>query len=336
MNEESNPTLGEIGEKKFLSQLVDIIDTSVLPFNDDASSYKLPSGDILVINADMLVQKTDVVPGMKPQQIGKKAVTMSVSDLIAKNAKPLGCLASVGFPSDIKVSHARNILEGIKSKCTEYGILYLGGDLNETDDVVLDLVSFGICAEDEIIPRKGAKNGDLLFSTGLFGLTSLGYKKLLQNKQNPSEINKTILLSVHEPRAKIEYLDLFRKIPINSCMDSSDGLLVTLKELSEINNLGIDVTDIPIHSIAKAYISDENLNPLDLVFNGGEEFELIFSILPEKENELLEFTKENDLFLKKIGSYNKDHRDIKILDSEYSEYTLPNLGFEHFRKRDIH
>jgi thiamine-monophosphate kinase len=331
MSKKTNLTLKDIGERTFLSQISNLIDTPVLSFNEDASTFPLSTEDILVINADMLVNKTDVLPGMKPEQIGMKAVTMSVSDLIAKNSKPLGCLASIGFPSDLLVSEAKEIIRGIKDQCNKYGILYLGGDLNEADDIVIDIVSFGICKKEEILPRKGAKNGDLIFSTGLFGLTSLGFRKLLHNKQVPDELNEKILSATLEPEAKIEYLDLFKEVQIGICMDSSDGLLVTLKEISDANNMGVDVTKAPIPSTVASFANDEDLNPLDLAFKGGEEFELIFSVDPKQEQELLKQAKERNLFIQKIGSFNSDHHNIIILDKDYSEYSLSNEGFEHFK-----
>ncbi len=331
MSEKSNLTMEDIGEKTFLSQLTDLVDAPVLPFNEDASTFPLPSGEILVINADMLVHKTDVLPGMKPNQIGKKAVTMSVSDLVAKNTKPLGCLASIGFPSDLQVSKAKEIISGIKDQCIEYGILYLGGDLNESDDIIVDLISFGVCDKEKLLPRKGAKNGDLIFSTGLFGLTTLGFRKLLHNEQIPAELNELVLPAILEPKAKVNFLKLFKVTSINTCMDCSDGLFITLKEMSEVNNMGIDVTKVPIHPAVNSYAKAENLNPLDLVFNGGEEFELIFSITPEMEDELLKQSKNTNLFIQKIGCFSSNHEDIIILDKEYSMYSLSNEGFEHFK-----
>ena len=336
MKEHTNRTLNQIGEKLFLSKLANLVDTPILDYNEDASTFALESGKILVINADMLVFQTDVLPGMSDKQIGQKAVTMSVSDIVAKGTKPLGCLASIGFPSNLEISRAMDVIQGIRDQCTEYDILYLGGDLNETADIIVDIVSFGVCEREKLLPRKGANNGDLLFSTGFFGLTSLGYNLLLNNQKVPVDLHEIVLSSIFEPKAKIEYLDLFSKISINTCMDSSDGLFITLKELSDINKMGIDVTKVPIHSQVESYANTKKLNPLDLTFNGGEEFELIFSIIPEMEEELLKQAKERKLFVRKIGCFNKNHKKIIISEQKFSMYNLSNKGFEHFKTRDIH
>jgi len=327
-----NEIMKDIGERAFLEQIRNLVDLNLLHSNDDASAVELPSGEILVINVDMLVSKTDVLPGMTPEQLGKKAVTMSISDIVAKGVTPIGCLASVGFPLDMEVSKAKEIIQGVRKQCEDYNTLFLGGDLNETDDVIVDVVSFGLCKKNEIISRKGAKHDDLLFSTGMFGLTSLGYKLLLKKHELPIDLKEKVIKSVYEPKAKINYLDLLMKVPINSCMDSSDGLLVTLEELSNINRMGIDITNVPIDSQVESFSIKEDQNPLDLVFNGGEEFELIFSISGEFEKQLLKHAKDNNLFVKKIGFFTENYGNIIISDSRFSKYSISNEGFQHFKK----
>jgi len=331
MEESSKKLMKDIGERNFLSQISHLVDINALDFNDDASAFELPSGDLLVLNVDMLIYKKDVLPGMDFKQVGKKAVTMAVSDIIAKGVKPLGCLVSVGFPAETEVKKAKDILFGVKEKCINYNTLFLGGDLNESSDIIVDVVAFGLSRGKKIIPRKGAEKGDLIFSSGSFGFTSLGFKILLEDFSVPDEIEKLALLSVYEPKAVLDFLQLLEKLPIKICMDSSDGLLVTLSELSKINNLGIDIINVPLDNAISDFTAISGLNPLDLAFNGGEEFELIFAISPDKKSELLKVAEKLDLSLHHIGIFNDKHDEIVIIDSMYKKYDLPQDGFEHFK-----
>ena len=109
MKKSSKQQMRDIGEREFLSQISHFVDESELDFNDDASAIKLSSGELLVINIDMLVNKTDVLPEMTFRQMGKKAVTMAVSDIIAKGVQPLVCLASIGFPAETEVVKAKDV-----------------------------------------------------------------------------------------------------------------------------------------------------------------------------------------------------------------------------------
>ena len=332
MEESSKKLMKDIGERKFLLQISHLVDISALDFNDDASTFELPSGDLLVLNVDMLIYKTDILPGMSFKQAGKKAVTMAVSDIIAKGVKPLGCLVSVGFPATTEINNAEAVLIGVKEQCVEYNTLFLGGDLNESSDIIVDVVAFGICNRKNIIPRKGAEKGDLIYSSGTFGYTSLGFRFLLENLSIPNEIKESVLSSVYEPKALIEYQRLLDKLPIKICMDSSDGLLVTLAELSRINNLGINVINVPLSEAIVDYVVTTDLNPLDLAFNGGEEFELIFAISPDKKIELLEAAEELDLSIYQIGIFDEKYNAVIVTDSKYKDFDLPQGGFEHFKE----
>ena len=331
MKEKSDAMIKDIGERKFLQLISKYVDRSILDFSDDASAIQLPSGDILVINVDMLVSKTDVLPGMSSEQIGKKAVTMSISDIIAKGVKPIGSLASVSFPGEIETEIAKKIIEGIKTQCNRYDCKFLGGDLNESDDIIIDIVSFGVCSENELIARKGAESGDLLYSTGFFGLTSLGFEILLKEEKIDDPLRSLALESVYEPTAKVDFLKLTQAFPIKVCMDSSDGLMVTLRDLSEVNNLGIKVINIPIHPNVFSYAKISSSNPLDLTFAGGEEFELVFAVSPEMKEQLEEKAPELGITLVHIGEFDTNITGVKITDSSFVGYDFTKEGFEHFK-----
>ncbi|MHA1201210.1 MAG: thiamine-phosphate kinase [Candidatus Heimdallarchaeaceae archaeon] len=325
MKEGKKPSLKDIGEKQFLSKISQYVDTPLIDFDDDASAIELQSGELLVINVDMLIQGTDVLPGMSSLQIGKKAVTMSVSDIIAKGVTPIGCLASVGFPPEIDIEEAETIIQGIKEQCSSYGCLFLGGDLNESKETVVDIVAFGTCSKTNLISRKGAVSGDILYSTGLFGFTALGFEMLLNGKIVEDSLVKQILESVYEPKAKIEFLDILQELPIKVCMDSSDGLLVTLTDLSFLNNLGINITYIPIQIVAKGFV--------DLVFRGGEEFDLIFAVSPDYIETIEKKVTNMGLTIYKIGFFDENLKGLTITDDAFVNYKLPESGFEHFTNK---
>ncbi|MHA1345092.1 MAG: thiamine-phosphate kinase [Candidatus Heimdallarchaeaceae archaeon] len=333
MKEREKRFLKDIGEKQFLSKISQYVDTPLIDFNDDASAIELPSGELLVINVDMLVHGTDVLPGMSSLQIGKKAVTMSVSDIVAKGVSPLGCLASVGFSPEIAVDEAESIIQGIKEQCSLYGCLFLGGDLNESKETIVDIVAFGTCSKNNLIPRKGAASGDILYSTGLFGFTALGFEMILNEKIIFESLKTQILESVFEPLAKIEFLNILQGLPIKICMDSSDGFLVTLTDLATLNNLGINITTIPIQPDVRKFAEQNGVNPLDLVFKGGEEFDLIFAISPDLVKIVEKKVENMGLKIYKLGFFDENLKGLTITDDAFNQYEFPESGFEHFTKK---
>ena len=331
MSKNQEKKMSEIGERKFLHEIAKLVDTPILNFYDDVSAVKINDDMILVINADMLVSHTDVLPGMSYEQIGKKAVTMSVSDIVSKGVTPLGCMTSVAFPRDLDVDSAKKIILGIKQQCLSYHIPFLGGDLNEGTEIIIDSISFGTCSKDSLIPRIGASCGDIIYSTGNFGLTSVGFLMLLKDIELPDDLKFLALESVYNPNAKLQYLPLIQTNKIKVCMDSSDGLFVTLSDLSSLNGLGINLLTLPIHQEVSKFAENEKINPLDLVFNGGEEFELVFAISPDDEQLLIREAQDLNLNLIKIGVFTDKFKEIRINDEKYKVFDFSNKGYEHFR-----
>jgi len=178
--------------------------------------------------------------------------------------------------------------------------------------------------------RKGVKIGDIVAVTGLFGKTAAGLKLLL-NKLNTSPENRQILVSsVCVPKARLsEGLALRASKAVTASIDSSDGLAWSLYELSKINKVGFLINNVPIANEAYRFAQTNKLNPLDLVFYGGEEYELVVTIKPE----LLKKTIKK---IKKIGGHlipiGKAIKGSKIfVENKGNRESIKPIGWEHFK-----
>jgi thiamine-monophosphate kinase len=274
-----------LGERKIISLIHDIIGdslNSLLPFNDDAVAIEI--GDkVLVINTDMFVRKTDAPPGMSAKQIGQKVIVMNVSDLAAKGATPVGFLSALGFPSDYGKKNIEELLQGFKEACALYRMPYLGGDTNEADDMVIAGIALGITNKDELISRAGAQVGDLACVTGMFGKTAAGFKILLENLECPEHLREEFIKSIFHPQARLdEGIALAKSRTTTASIDSSDGLAWSLHEIATASNIGVEINKLPIDLSVEEFTRLNKLDPFDLCFYGGEEFELIVTIPPEK------------------------------------------------------
>ncbi len=274
-----------LGERKIISLIYDIIGdslSSLLPFNDDAVAIEI--GDkVLVINTDMFVRKTDAPQEMTVRQIGKKVIVMNISDLAAKGATPVGFLSALGFPSDFIKNDIEELLHGFKEACSLYRVPYLGGDTNEADDLVIAGIALGITNKEELISRAGAQEGDIVCVTGIFGKTAAGFKILLDNLECPEHLRNEFIEAVFYPKARLdEGVALAKSRTPTASIDSSDGLAWSLHEIAKASNVGIEINKLPIDLSVEEFARINHLDPFDLCFYGGEEFELIVTIPPEK------------------------------------------------------
>lgn len=283
------PSVSEIGERALIQQIMKHLTPMPgmpIPFWDDASALSLGNGRALVINTDMLVWETDIPSGMTPFQAARKAVVMNVSDLGAKGVQPMAFMPNIGVPSDYPVDDVMELAKGFDAGAREYGCYVVGGDTNEAYDVIISGVALGITDERSIMKRAGgAEPGHILAVTGLFGLTSVGFTHLLGGLEPPAGVKEAALESIYMPNARVkEGIALAETGAVTGCMDSSDGLSVSLYDLRRSTGFGFTVDDPPVHPFVFEFSESNGLDPLSLAFNGGEEYELVFTYPPGEES----------------------------------------------------
>lgn len=285
------PHVSEIGERALIQRVMKHLTPMPgmpIPFWDDASALSLGDGRAVVINTDMLVWETDVPSGMIPFQVARKAVVMNVSDLGAKGVQPIAFMPNIGIPADYEVDSVLELAKGFEAGAREYDAYVVGGDTNEAYDVIISGVALGIMDEKRIMKRAcGVKPGDTLAVTGNFGLTSVGFTHLLGGVEPSPDVKKEALESIYMPKARVkEGIALAGTGVVTSCMDSSDGLSVSLYDLRRSSGFGFIVEETPVHPLALKFAERKGLDPVSLAFNGGEEYELVFTYPPDKESEV--------------------------------------------------
>lgn len=328
-------SVGDVGERGLIDLFFTLIESfprAVLPFGDDAVGVPL-GNDALIINTDMLVGRTDVPPGMSYWQAGRKAVVMNVSDVVAKGAKPMWAVFSLGFPRHTTMDDAGELVKGLNAGCREYGLYYLGGDTNECADLVVSGTAFGLVGRTSVISRSGARPGDIVAVTGPFGFTAMGFKILLENMSADSQSKNLALRAVYEPQAKMrEGIVLSERNLASSCIDSSDGLAWSLHEISKMSGIGFIIDSIPAPKEVQTFAENHNLDPLELALYGGEEFELVVTIPSVKWSRAVDSVKVVGGTLYKIGTVTED-KELLLRLPNRAEKKIEPRGFEHFRKQ---
>ncbi len=252
-----------------------------IPFGDDVSAVETEKGKLAIFKTDMLVGKTDIPPEMSLWHAARKAVVMNVSDLAAKGVKPVALLAAIGVPRDLRRKDIERIGDGLNAGAREYDAYVLGGDTNEASDVIISCAALGFGEKGHIMLRSGARPGDIVAVTGLFGKTAAGLKMLLQELSAPSRLRKKLADSVLMPRARLnEGLILAQTGVVSASIDSSDGLAWSLHEISKASNVGFKIDQLPLASEAQDFANLHNLDASELCLYGGEEYELVVTVKP--------------------------------------------------------
>jgi len=323
--------LEDIGEKELINRLGKFMPKNQI--SDDCALIKIKNENLLV-NTDSLVENVhfnDIT--ICPGDLGWKAVVSNISDLLSSGSKQtIGITISLVLPARTECFWVEDLYRGINKALKKYGGIILGGDCSKGNQKVISITAFGIQGELEL--RRDACNpGDVILTTGIHGLSKLGF--LIKNKinlDNDISLKKRLVSKSIEhfcrPKVYPNFLKNLiktrsnKKIKRIGCTDSSDGLFQALQDLASASE-------------CKAIINYEKI-PKDkdwpkgdkwdeYYFFGGEDYELVFS-LPAKWAKSMSKLDDN---IKAIGFFTNGEPSIEFIDDK-KDALLKNKPFKHF------
>jgi thiamine-monophosphate kinase len=226
------------------------------------------------------------------QHLGYKAVISGISDIIASGAKPSHISIAMGLSSKMSLESVDLILDGVALACEKY-ILDLSGFRPSASltGLTIAVSAYGSGAKENILKRAGAAQNDLICVTGDLGAAFMGLQLLEREKKVMKETEQTnpdfgsydyLLKRQLKPEARIDILDQIRAAKITPTAMSliRESLAATLIRLCKSSNVGCNIYEnkIPIDHTTNTLAEEMQLNPLVAALNGGEDYELIFTI----------------------------------------------------------
>src|SRR5580693_3532887 len=225
--------LNDLGERRILAEIIPLYAQGV---GNDCAELKVVNSKLTLTTDPVPPPAASVIGGdPDPYWMGWLLVTINASDVAASGGKPRAFLAALDMPAEWPVDDLHRLLAGIREGCDEMGFAYVGGNIRESKALAATGFALGECVGYEPLGRSGASPGDIVVSIGQGGqfwcdamhIRAGGYvEKLASPLFRP--IAKNRAMSVLAERALV-----------SSSMDTSDGLLPTLEELSEQSGLGL-------------------------------------------------------------------------------------------------
>ena len=285
-----------------------------------------------VLKSDMLIESTDVPKIMKPWQIARKSITACVSDFAAKGIRPYACLISIGIPRRYSKKDIISLAKGFSKASKEYKVRILGGDTNESKELIIDCNMMALTTlEDNKIPRRnGAKPGDLIVTSGKFGYSSSGLKIILSNLNAEKKFKSKSLSSVTYPKPQVEFGFHLAKY-FSSSIDSSDGLSSSLYELAQKSKVDMLINKIPTPKELCDFADSNSISIEDLLFFGGEEYEIVATIPRSNFKKMVEKAKKHRIKIFNIGEVLKGSGNVFYKKGGIQKL-VKNDGFVHFAR----
>jgi len=248
-----------------------------LGIGDDAALVRGPSK--LLLTKDLLVEDCDFRKALHPPfLLGRKALNVNLSDIAAMGGRPLYALLGLALPGTTDEAWLDHFLRGFGAAARERGVAVAGGDFSESRRIVISVTVTGDGTR--AVPRSGARPGDGIFVSGTLGDAAAGFRLLERGRGSGGGKQAGRLLRAFlDPEPRLDLGAALGRMRLASAMiDVSDGLSVDLSHICAESRAGaeIDLARIPM-SEALRRLSDR---PLALALDGGEDFELLFTVRP--------------------------------------------------------
>ncbi|MBI3399048.1 MAG: thiamine-phosphate kinase [Deltaproteobacteria bacterium] len=331
--------LGELGLiKKLAAQFATSHPRIIKGIGDDASVTLQDETKYLLCTTDTLVEDIHFSLKYTPSyNLGRKAVSISLSDIAAMGGTPTFLLVSIVFPPTTPIDFIELFYKGIKEKAQEFGVGLIGGNTSSSPDkIVISTTMLGEVPKDQVLFRKGASVGDAIYVTGYLGDSALGLK-VWQQKGSTVIIDpflKDAMLAHIDPHPRVkEGIIIAERRLATSMIDLSDGLISDLRHIVEESVVGAKVLlkQIPISTSLKRWILE---HPQDIMLSlaGGEDYELLFTASPNNARLIEIMAKEIGAPVTRIGEIVPKELCITVLDENGKVVPLTTEGFEHFKQ----
>ncbi|NNC85293.1 MAG: thiamine-phosphate kinase, partial [Bacteroidia bacterium] len=295
-NENNRTELGELGEFgliKHIGQFVELNnDESVKGIGDDAAVIDFGKQQC-VVSSDMLIEGVHFDLTFTPlKHLGYKAVVVNLSDIYSMNAEPRQITVNIAMSNRFSLEAVEEIYTGIALACKKYNVDLIGGDTSSsTSGLILSVTAIGRAKKEDLVYRSGAEEENLICVTGDLGSAYMGLQLLEREKQvylqNPDmqpefDGNDYILERQLKPEAKKELIEQLKELNIKptSMIDISDGLASELFHICDASEVGCQIYEdkLPIDHQTVHICGEWSMNPITAALNGGEDYELLFTI----------------------------------------------------------
>ena len=332
--------LGEFGLiEKFSADVKRYHDSTVKGIGDDAAV--IDAGDkYMLVTTDTLVENIHFNLMYSPlRHLGYKAAIVNFSDIYAMNGDVRQIVISIAVSNRFSVEAVEEIYSGIKKACELYQVDIVGGDTTSSlSGLVITITAIGEVPKNEVVFRAGGKENELLVVSGNLGAAFMGLQVLEREKEvfkaNPDiqpqlEGMDYILERQLKPEARKDIVHFLKTLGVKptSMIDVSDGLASELLHLCKAGNLGCVIYDekIPVDQETFNAARDFELDPTTAALNGGEDYELLFSIKQADFDKI----KDNP-HMRVIGHYTDKGSGASIVARDGSSLPIKAQGWNHF------
>lgn len=343
--------VSEVGERALLKQLRSRIPASpgvVVGIGDDAAAVE--TGPLTLITTDCMVEGVHFLQEWcPPRLVGRKALSVNLSDIAAMAGVPRHATVSLCLPAATPMSFVDGLYDGLLERAAETGVTLVGGNVSlTTGPIVVDVTLLG--AGERLLLRSGAVAGDLIVVTGTLGSAAAGLRLLTQGARLDADgaLDATGVWTGSAARALTHCLraqldpnpplafarGLAEHDLVHAAMDLSDGLSGDLRAMCEESDASawIDSDALPVDPHAASLERARGGDAHSLALHGGEDYQLLFAVAPDRLDGLKDMAVIWDIPLTIVGEFAPGPPAL-LLKKGGTLLPLTPQSHDHFRRR---
>ena len=344
MEENKRTELKELGEFGLIDALTqkftNKVPSTIYGIGDDAAVIARDENTVSLIATDMLVEGVHFNLMYTPlKHLGYKAVVVNLSDIYAMNGTPEQITVSIAVSNRFPKEALEELYEGIHKACEFYNVDLIGGDTTSSlSGLMISITAVGVASKDQVVYRSGAKEHDLLVVTGDLGAAYMGLQ-LLEREKEVYKANPNIQPDLDgfdyllerqlKPEARKDVIGFLKELDVlpTAMIDISDGLASEIFHICKQSNVGAHIYDekLPIDSLVSTTAIDFNIDPVTCVLNGGEDYELLFTVKQTDFDKI-----KGNPHMSIIGHMTNASAGKYFIDKQGTAIELKAQGWTHF------
>lgn len=314
--------------------------TTLLGIGDDAAVVEKSHEEAFIITTDMLLEGVHFDLTYVPlRHLGYKAVAVNVSDIAAMNGIPQQITVGLGLSNRFSWEAVEEFYKGVRLACENYKVDLVGGDTTSSrSGLVISITAVGVARKDQLAYRSTARVNDIICVSGDLGGAYTGLQVLEREKaeylSNPEmqpqlEGKDYVIQRQLRPEARMDVVYELRdlKVKPTAMIDISDGLASEIMHICRKSDVGAELLEenLPVDNATYETAREFELDPLTCVLNGGEDYELLFTIDP---GDMEKIKNHPDITI--IGRIREKQEGIHVITKAGNKFPVKAQGWVAF------
>nr|NQU93527.1 thiamine-phosphate kinase [Bacteroidota bacterium] len=336
--------LGEFGLIDHLASRIQLHHPETIKGVGDDAAVIDTGANLTLISKDLLLEDIHFDLSYHPlKHLGYKAIAVNLSDIYAMNGIPKQVIVGLGLSSRFPLEAIEELYEGMILACNKYKVDFVGGDTTSSKQgLILSVTVVGEVKKEHVVYRGPAAESDLLCVSGDLGAAYAGLLILEREKtvfkadpnMQPDLHGKDYLLERFlKPEPREDVIQLLQKLNIKptAMIDVSDGLASEIKHICKHSELGCTVYEdkIPIDQLTYDTALDFNMDPTLYALNGGEDYELLFTI---KQADFIKLKELDGISV--IGHMADKNSGINLVTKSGPVVEIKAQGWDHLKESE--